>query len=179
MLPTVFDSVEQARQYWDLIVEADMLWRVSHASGISTLDVGEKNIRESLGKPSAFSHKIHQELHSYTTLKEGWFRSFQPVFERSRAQKGTKEFLGAGILMIKYLSSRFALPRLHDSDTSVDGFLSDYVTVVNLARDLLEAELTKGVNEKPIFIFDGNRRRALPRCGPTAAPPRSRSLVDA
>lgn len=58
--------------------------------------------------------------------------------------------------MIKYLSSRFAFPRLHDSDTSVDGFLSDYVTVVNLARDLLEAELTKGVNEKPIFIFDGN-----------------------
>lgn len=90
MLPPVFDSVKQARQYWDLIVEADMLWRVSHPSGFSTLDFGEKNIRESLGKPSALSHKIHQELHSYTTLKEGSFHSLQPVFERSRRRERYK-----------------------------------------------------------------------------------------
>lgn len=155
MLPLVFDSVKQARQYWDLIVEATMLWRASsHPNGFSTLGFGENNIRASQRRSSSFSQRIKQELQVYMTTTEGWLQSFQPLFERSRAQKGTKEFLGASILMIKYLSWRFTLPRLEQCDTYEDEFLPGYITVVDLAQGLLEADLTNRIKDKPIFIFD-------------------------
>ena len=155
MLPRRFDSVREARMYWDLIVEAAMLWVASHPSGFSILDFGENNIRENQEKLGTFSQKIQHELHVYTTVTEQWFQSFQPIFEHSRAQKDSKDFLGANILMIKYLSSRVAVPRLvQHCDTYQDGFLQDYIAVVELARDLLEADDRNHIRGKPIFIFD-------------------------
>jgi hypothetical protein len=155
-LPPIFDSAKEARVYWDLILEAAMIWRAaSLPEHFSTLDFGENNIRESLWKTDNSSQKIQNELHQYTVTNEQWFKSFQPFFERSRAQRGSKDFLGASILMIKYLSSRIAVPRLvQPCDTYEDDSLPNYITIVDLARGLLEAEHKNQPPARPMFIFD-------------------------
>lgn len=155
-LPSVFDSVKEARIHWDHIVEVAMLWRAaSHPSGFSTLDFGENNVRESLWKADTIAQKIRHELQLYTASTEQWFQSFQPVFERAQAQKDSKDFLGASILMIKYLSSRVALlGSLQESNPYEDKLLPDYISIVKLAGNLLKGGSRNLSRGKPIFIFD-------------------------
>ena len=84
---------------------------------------------------------MQQEMEFFTMTTERWYKSFQPLYRRSRAKKGSKDFLGASILKIKYLSFRVASSRLATaSDDTQDTSLRDYISIVNLASDVLEAE---------------------------------------
>ena len=54
-LPLAFDSIQTAREYWDLTAEAAMLSRAaSHPHGFNSLDSRENNVRPSLWKTDEF-----------------------------------------------------------------------------------------------------------------------------
>lgn len=57
--------------------------------------------------------------------------------------------------MTKYLTSRIALLRSGKSlEISSDEFLPDYVSILQLARDLLEKDGVEDFLAKAVFIFD-------------------------
>ena len=151
-IPSAFGSLREARWFWDVIVRAAMWLRVaSHPNEFSTLDFGESDVHYSQRKADAFGQKIQRQLQLYTSTIEKWFGAFKPVFDGSRTQDRSKDFRGASILMIKYLSSRIAIPQ-HEALS--DEFLSDYISIFNLARELLEMDDRSRSPGRPLFIFD-------------------------
>jgi len=147
--------MKEARLYWDIIVAVAMQWKMaSHTNILFTADFGENNLLGQPWKSNLFSDRINEQLHLYTAIIEQWFQSFKPIFDRARASKERNDIHGASVLMIKYISSRIALPNLDLScNFDKEDLLPDYMTVVKLARELLDIDNRKHSPRRPIFIL--------------------------
>ncbi|KUJ06773.1 uncharacterized protein LY89DRAFT_726192 [Mollisia scopiformis] len=158
-IPTKFESVTESRFFWDLIVRRVQQWHiVQHAAAteqISTLDFGENNTSENFKDPE-FADRIERELEAYEEVTALWYDAFLPLFEESRKAPGSKMFIGANMMMVRYLPSRFAISRKAEtSDTYADTYLDDYRTVVRLVREVLE-DFSEVPTGQAVFGMDVN-----------------------
>jgi hypothetical protein len=155
IIPSTFRSVNEARLYWDLCVRRAMLFHYSNSDpNFSSLDFGENIFRNSIG-----CQRIQKYIDGYTTARRDWAKVFQPVFERSRKDSSTQDFLCANILMMKALSAKFTFaPTSEGGETYADAFFEDYVQIVDLATNVLEQSVDqdKTTPRKVVFNFDVN-----------------------
>jgi hypothetical protein len=152
-VPPEFSSVKEARLLWDIFIQRAAHWRYSFAEdGLSTLNFGENNM---LGGEEA--QKFLAESILYITYADEWHAAFLPLFNYARNQPGTKDFLGASALMLKYLSTRIAIENSSvSSETSSDALHAYYIQSVGLARDLLESHSRTQSLGKATFVFEEN-----------------------
>jgi hypothetical protein len=153
-MPAVFDSVREARICWDLSIKRALRWKnvYLHHANFSFLDLGENNITDGLKKTDDFSKRLRIEAELFNSAKEQWLRAFRPLFDRSRKDKGSKDFLGASVLMIKFLSSTIATALQGSKEAHCDVFLQDFIMLVDLARDLLENSPSD--QRRAVVLFD-------------------------
>jgi hypothetical protein len=153
IIPSTFRSVNEARLYWDLCVRRAMLFHYSNSDpNFSSLDFGENIFRNSIG-----CERIQRYIDGYTTARMNWAKAFQPIFEQSRKDGNTQDFLCASILKMKALSAKFAFaPTAQGGETYADAFLDDYVQIVELATNVLEQSVDqdKTTLRKVVFNFD-------------------------
>jgi hypothetical protein len=153
IIPSTFRSVNEARLYWDLCVRRAMLFHYSNSDpNFSSLDFGENIFRNSIG-----CERIQRYIDGYTTARMNWEKAFRPIFEQSRKDRNTQDFLCASILMMKALSAKFAFaPTAQGGETYADAFLDDYVQIVELATNVLEQSVDqdKTTLRKVVFNFD-------------------------
>jgi len=127
-----FTSVNEAYRFCDLVMR-----RVLYSHAI-------KNIREQHSPPcyngnNAQNYSKH-ELHGFRTSIEQFFRSFEPIFQSSRREPGSKKYLLANIVMIRAVACRFAiLQGPSDSKMYTDAYLLDYKLINELAHELKAA----------------------------------------
>jgi hypothetical protein len=155
VIPSIFHSVSEARFYWDLCVRRAMLFHYSNTDpNFSSLDFGENIFRNSI-----CCERIQKYINGYTTARKNWAKAFRPLFERSRAEINTKDYMCANILMMKALSAKFVFaPISEGGETYADAFFDDYVQIVDLATNVLEqsADEDETARRKVVFNFDVN-----------------------
>lgn len=109
-----------------------------------------KNIREQHSPPCYDGNNAQyskHELQGFRTAIEQFFRSFEPIFQSSRQEPGSKKYLLANILMIRALACRWTISQgPSDSEMYTNAYLLDYNLVNSLANELI----TRKVN----FNFD-------------------------
>jgi hypothetical protein len=162
-IPSEFSSVNEARLLWDIFIQTSSHWRYAFPQdSFSSLDFGEKNIaQDGSGEREALAQKFLAESVLYATTLDQWHVAFLPVFNRTRKRSGTKDFLGASALMLKYLSTRIAVASSSAaSETASDSLRGDYIHAIELARDLLVKHGNRSPG-KAIFVFDENLICAL------------------
>ncbi|KAE8447160.1 hypothetical protein EG329_010991 [Mollisiaceae sp. DMI_Dod_QoI] len=159
-IPPSFESVTEARFYWDLIVRRAQQWHIAQHSAateqFSTLDFGENNTSENFKRGSEFADRTERELVAYEEVTALWYEKFKPMFEKSREQPGSKMFVAASMMMVRYLPSKFAISRkAPDCDLYADQYFEDYKSVVSLTRGVLE-EYSMTLPGKAGFGMDVN-----------------------
>jgi hypothetical protein len=143
-IPVLFTSTNEARLYWDLIIRRVFLWHAAtHPNGSVTLDFADMNYNL-LGIRPGPSQKAIEELSDFKVVTKDWYQAFLPIFERARSCPGTKGYLAASVLMLRYLPSRF----------KISSNLRDYHRVVELAREILETDSRSAVPGKAVFTFE-------------------------
>ncbi|KAE9364117.1 hypothetical protein N431DRAFT_496710 [Stipitochalara longipes BDJ] len=161
-MPERFRSIRDARLCWDLSSRRVWQWRETHLQGssISTLDFGESEVTHSLQKADAFALRVQAELGLFFKAREKWLLAFQDLFQRTRQRPGSKDFLGANIMMIEFLSTKLTvLLSGQNHETYCDDFLQDHIEIVRLAKELFE--MSPKSHGKAIFVFDGSNVSAL------------------
>jgi hypothetical protein len=157
-MPAVFETMREARLCWDLSIKRALQWRDAyiHHSNSSAFDFGENIVADGIRKMDGFSKRLETELQLYVLAKEQWLHAFQPLFNRSRNNRGSKEFLGASILMIQYIASSHSTSlQGHKYEARCDAFLQDHITIVDLARDSLENfPSAESSPKRAVFLFD-------------------------
>ena len=152
-MPSEFCALKEARYYWDIMVRRIIhcfhdevkgllpTWRpFVPAKDASTFDL-------LLDTKTA-------TLDQYRGVETQWFHSFSPLLGRLRANKESRDFRGALVLMIQFLVARL----LH-STTSDSQVIMDASELVKLAKEVLATpnDLQRGPNSyEPVFAFDGN-----------------------
>jgi hypothetical protein len=122
----------------------------------STLDFGENDVTENILKADAFAQRIQTELGLYVKVRAKWLRAFQPLFDCSRSKPGSKEYLGASVLMIQYLSGGVttAAQGQNLEEAHCDMLPRDFTTIVDMAQDCLEWSSLSTTPGKAVFVFD-------------------------
>ncbi|KAF8861635.1 hypothetical protein BDZ45DRAFT_740095 [Acephala macrosclerotiorum] len=83
--------------------------------------------------------KFESELVAYEEVTTLWYEKFKPLFEESRKKPGSKMFLGASMMMVRYIPSKFAISKkAPNCGVYADEYLEDYKTVNRLVREVLE-----------------------------------------
>lgn len=126
-IPAKFTSVTEARFYWDTISrrlrQCQVFQRQDNTSGnFQDLD----------------ADRAERELKAYEEVTCRWFKTFNPLFEESRKEPGSKTFLAASMMMVRYLPSKFAMWKAPVCDIYTDQYLEDFKKIVHLVREVLE-----------------------------------------
>ena len=155
--PDTFESVRHARFCWDLGVRRALQWRTAYlqSSNFSTFDFGENNVTYNMQRADELARRIQMELGLYIKQQKQWLKAFQPLFDKSRENPGSKEFFGASILMMQYHCSKLSTSFSGQNyETYCDAFLQEHIAVVNLAHELLETYPCTNSPGKTVFVFD-------------------------
>lgn len=155
-LPDRFRNVREAGMYCDMLTKKALMWRDAnlHRESFSNFDFGEPDPSFRAIKMEQFSKIAQAEFQDCVRGKAQWRVAFQSTFEASRMHAGSKDFLGASILMIQYVTSQLMthLPG-QNYETYYDRFHDDSVLVIDLAEQLLELyPVTR--SKKAIYTFD-------------------------
>lgn len=136
-IPPRFETVKEARMYLDVIVRRLQQWHASVQSQrhpyIATLDFEECT---EIGSDK----KLASELESYFEIMRSWYHAFKPVFDIAQTKRGCKEYLGATVLMARYIPSRFLFSAAEGNETYSDVYLPECTTLVGLLEDVLEQD---------------------------------------
>lgn len=156
VMPNRFRNVREARMYCDMLVKKALMWRDAnlHLEYLSTFDWGEDDPSFRATKMEQFTKRARAEFQDCVRGKAQWRVAFQSTFEASRMHPGSKDFLGASILMIQYVASWLMthLPG-QNYETYYDKFYDDSVLVIDLGEQLLERyPVTR--SKKAIYTFD-------------------------
>lgn len=156
-MPNVFESVREARICWDLSIRRAMQWNVVflQQGSFSFIDLQANGVTDASKRKYDVSSRLVTENELYVAACEQWLRAFQPLFDKSRKSEGSRDFLGATVLMIKFLGLRIVTRVQGPHEVDSDVFLHDYIMIVNLARDLLEASASANTSRKrAVVLFD-------------------------
>jgi hypothetical protein len=147
-IPVLFASTQEARLYWDLIVRRVFVWHAqAHPQGSVPLNFAyskENNDGEISSTEKKISDMVAEEAKAYQEVTKNWYQAFLPMFERTRHCPGTKDNLAASSLMLRYIRSRVNL--------TLDPL--DYVRLVELAREIMEADARSSPPGKVVFTFE-------------------------
>lgn len=158
-VPASFVSLKEAKYCWDLIITRSLRWRESFNLGetaTNTFDWGEDLIRRRISCADDFARLIIEEMRLFDEKRLEWYRAFMPLFEKSRSRPGTNEFLGASVLKIQFLGSCITTElTLEQMESGSDRYLADFITIVDLARDVLQY-LYSNSPSKAMFVFDSS-----------------------
>jgi hypothetical protein len=78
-----------------------------------------------------------------------FFQSFEPIFQSSRQEPGSKDSLRANLVMIRATACCFAISQGSlDSEIYTNAYLRDYKLINNMARELIDGQ------RKANFNFD-------------------------
>jgi hypothetical protein len=155
-MPSSFTNVREARMYCDVLVRKALIWRDANLqrSNYPNLDFGETDPLDKIERIEKFTKRAQSEFQLCVRGKAQWIEAFQPLFNITQKSPGSKEYLGASILMIQYISSQIMthLPG-QNYETYYDKFHEDMATLVNLSCDLLERYPVTS-SKKAIYTFD-------------------------
>ncbi|KAH7411429.1 hypothetical protein BKA64DRAFT_570117, partial [Cadophora sp. MPI-SDFR-AT-0126] len=136
-IPARFETVKEARMYLDVIVRRVQQWHASIQTQrhpyIATLDF-EKCTDVGSEK------KLASELQEYFDIMRSWYHAFKPVFDVAQTKRGCTEYLGATVLMARYIPSRFLFSAAEGDETYSDVFLPECTTLVGLLEEVLEQD---------------------------------------
>jgi hypothetical protein len=154
--PSQFDSLKKARIYWNINCRRAITW-----SSVVALEAAQKPTAS--GKITLSGHARHGRtrrgisLLMRTELQDGeghatkgtalptrahsrWAKAFQPLFDKCWAKpKGSSDFRGATLLMIKHLSVLFLY-----SNNDFDNLAENARWLIDMARQILEHERQDG-----------------------------------
>ena len=100
-----------------------------------------------------YNRRAHNEPNNFNSAAEQFLRAFTPVFNRTRDDPGSEQYLLANMLMIRYLIARINLSRSpSESELSTDVFLRDFMLAVSLSREIISH--AKTTVHKTLFDFD-------------------------
>ncbi|CZR55417.1 uncharacterized protein PAC_05304 [Phialocephala subalpina] len=155
-LPVRFRNVREARMYCDMLTKKALMWKDAnlHRESFSNFDFGEPDPSFQAIKREQFAKRAQAEFQDCVRGKAQWRVAFQSTFQASRMHAGSKDFLGASILMIQYVTSQLMthLPG-QNYETYYDKFHDNSVLVIDLAEQLLERyPVTR--SKKAIYTFD-------------------------
>jgi hypothetical protein len=126
-----FTSVDEAYRFCDLVVR-----RVLHFH--------KENIKEQRSPPY-----LKHELYGFRVAMDQFFHSFEPLFQSSRQEPGSKDSLRENLVMIRATACCFAISQvLLDSEMYTNAYLRDYMFINDLARELIDDQ------RKANFNFD-------------------------
>ena len=160
---TVFHSMKDARIFWDVLSRRSMHWRAaySYEPPVQTLDPLDTESGKTLGISILLNTEVREDLAARLNMQVAmhfeavsrWMNAFMPMFEKCRAKpKTTGDFQGATTLMLKYLAACLSLPEYLNQN-----ILRDAISVVDMARDLLEPDILSEKTRnraQAIFTFD-------------------------
>ncbi|PVH73048.1 hypothetical protein DL98DRAFT_59014 [Cadophora sp. DSE1049] len=155
-MPSQFATVREARMYCDFHVKRALAWQTFNSQRASLADLDWRVDEQGTAKLKIeeFSQRAEAEFEEYRGAREKWYQAFQPVFESSRKDPGSKDFLGASMLMIQYVSSNLmCVPPEEESELIFDQYTLQYHTLVELSRELLET-FPRTKARKAVFSFD-------------------------
>ncbi|PVH73911.1 hypothetical protein DL98DRAFT_519626 [Cadophora sp. DSE1049] len=136
-IPARFETVKEARMYLDVIVRRVQQWHANVQTQrhpyIATLDFEECT---DVGS----NKKLASELEGYFDTMRSWYHAFKPVFDVAQTKRGCKEYLGATVLMARYIPSRFLFSAAEGDETYSDVYLPECTTLVGLLEDVLEQD---------------------------------------
>jgi len=156
-MPEVFESLTQAQFCWVLSIKRVFQWQgACMESGFSCVEGAEAEKQQQRQQ-----ELIRLGALMYAEARERWLRAFQPLFDRSRKRKGSKEFCGASLLMIQFLSlGILTSTEGRQSELCWDVCLPDHIALVDLAAELLESiaspasKHSRTEKRHAVFIFD-------------------------
>ena len=155
-IPTQFQTVREARMYSDFHTKRALAWQAINAqrTTLADMDFGTDDSGRVTVRIDEFTQRAEAEFGEYRQARETWYQAFRPVFEGSRKRPGSKEFLGASMLMIQYVSANLmCVPPEEESEMIFDQYTSQYRTLVYLSRELLET-FPRTKARKAVFSFD-------------------------
>ena len=155
-IPSQFRTVREARMYSDFHIKRAIAWQAINAqsASLAEMDFGADGPGRATLKIDEFTRRAEIEFQEYREAREKWYYAFRPVFEASRGHPGSKEFLGASMLMIQYVSANLmCVPAEEKSEMIFDQYTSQYRTLVDLSQELLE-EFPRTKARKAVFSFD-------------------------
>jgi hypothetical protein len=157
-IPARFRSVNEARLIWDIWVQQTGHWRLSFPQeSFASIDFGENKPTDVTGNGAPLAQKFQSDALLYSATLQAWHDAFLPLFTETRVRPGTKAFLGASVLMVKYLGTTFAVASAFaGSETASDVFYEDYIHTIRLARDILQSDGWDHTSGRAIFCFDEN-----------------------
>ncbi|KUJ24547.1 uncharacterized protein LY89DRAFT_634700 [Mollisia scopiformis] len=154
--PDHFKDVREARMYTDVLARKALIWRDANLQkwNYSNLDFGTVDTEDKSWRIEQFSRRAQREFQHCVKCKGQWVKAFIPFYEATRSFPGSKEYLGASILMIQYVSTNLMthLPG-QNLETYYDRFREDMGTLVDLSRELLESYPVT-TSRKAVYTFD-------------------------
>ncbi|KAK0109269.1 hypothetical protein ONS96_003090 [Cadophora gregata f. sp. sojae] len=156
-MPTQFNTVREARMYCDYHVKRALAWQPvdsQWASSAELMNFGVDDPERRRVKCEEFARRAAAEFEEYSGARAKWHQAFLPVFEATREYPGSKDFLGASMLMIQYVSSiPMCVPPEEMSELIFDQYTPHYRLLVELSRELLEM-YPRTKSRKAVFSFD-------------------------
>jgi hypothetical protein len=155
--PTIahqFTSINEAYNFWDLVMRRVLYFHaINNITEQHSASGYEDDNTQASAKAMVYPSHIRVESDKFKATTEQFLRHFNPIFQRSRQEPGTKDYLLANLVMIRVLSRRAVLSqRPSKSELYSDYFLLDYQKVIQLARELINDPKT--TLKKAIFGFD-------------------------
>ncbi|KAK6586894.1 hypothetical protein PZA11_000184 [Diplocarpon coronariae] len=134
----------------DIIIRrAQQLNTVTYQSNTPMLQHENNNT-----SPERVSNILAAELVNYKKAIGDWFLAFKPLFDSSRSRVGSNDYLGANVLMARYIPGQFLFNQNDETDEIyTDAYLKDYTLAVNLIQDVLENYPISTPGEVP-FTFE-------------------------
>ncbi|KAE8452535.1 hypothetical protein EG329_000438 [Mollisiaceae sp. DMI_Dod_QoI] len=163
-MPYPFDSLEQARLYWELIQRRTSHFIADAAAQTSLRQDADMTIDMGLGNGSVlvapesevklntshFPPVLVAEYHSYASEISRWFASFLPFY--GSLTEGSRNWAASSILRIQALSHQILLHGSILSDEwSLDSFTSVFSEIVSLGHLVAKDPLYSTPN---LFSFD-------------------------
>ncbi|KAH6696759.1 hypothetical protein BKA61DRAFT_248791 [Leptodontidium sp. MPI-SDFR-AT-0119] len=134
-IPPRFETIKEARVYLDVIVRRVQQWhstvQTQRYPYIATLDADECSDLNT-------SREVALELDCYFQTMSEWYHAFKPIFNASQTKRGCREYLGATVLMARYIPSRFLFSPAEADETYSDIYLPECSTLVGLLEDVLD-----------------------------------------
>jgi hypothetical protein len=155
-MPALFANVKEARMYCDLFGRQSLTWREVNLQRqtFPSLDFGNLDPMAKSRKIAQFEERAREKFILRVKAKPQLLRAFLPVYESARRYPGSKDYVGASILMIQYIASNIwhHLPG-QNSEIYFDQFKKDMGTIVEVSRKLLETyPFTR--TKRSVFSFD-------------------------